>query len=61
MSRNRLFNYRRALRYIAIATGFAIFIGYLQQGSIGGGLALGFAVGIGVTIGLFGFAIATRY
>ena len=61
MSGHIPFDLRRALRYIAAATGLAVIIGVLEQGSIGGGLVLGLAVGIGITIGLVLFEVASRY
>lgn len=51
------FDLRRAVVYILAATGLAVGIGTLQQGSVSAGLVLGLAVGVGVTIGLVIFEI----
>lgn len=61
MSSQVAFDHRRALLYIAAATGLAVVIGSLKYDSIGGGIALGLAVGIGATIGIAFLEIASRY
>jgi hypothetical protein len=58
-------NYRssvvRAVAYVAVATVVATAIGYLREGSIGGGLALGMAIGLGVAVGILGFEAVDRW
>lgn len=60
MSGRTSFTLRRALRYVVAATVLAGIIGFFQQGSIGGALVLGAAVGIGVGAGLIAFELISR-
>jgi hypothetical protein len=50
----------RAAAYVAAATLLAVVVGTLREGSVGGGLALGVAVAVGVSAGLLGFELVTR-
>lgn len=61
MSSQVVFDLRHALLYIAAATGLAVVIGSLKYGSIGGGVALGLAIGIGATIGIAFLEVVSRY
>ncbi|GKZ15315.1 hypothetical protein HAL_31960 [Haladaptatus sp. T7] len=61
MSDQVAFDLRRALLYIAAATGLAVIIGSLRYGTIGGGIALGLAIGIGATIGIGFLEGVSRY
>jgi hypothetical protein len=50
----------RAVAYAAIAALVAFGIGTLTQGSLGGGVVLGIAVGLGVAVGLLGYELVNR-
>lgn len=60
MSGRTRFTLRRALRYVVAAAGLAGIIGFFQQGSIGGAIVLGAAVGMGVAAGLVLFELISR-
>lgn len=51
----------RAVAYVTVATVFAAVLGYFYRGSVGGGLVLGFSIGLGVAIGLFGYEAFARW
>ncbi|MFC4358658.1 hypothetical protein ACFO0N_11975 [Halobium salinum] len=61
MTRPPPFDGRRALRYVVAATALAVVVGFYEQGSVGGALVLGLAVGVGVAVGLVLFEVVTRY
>jgi hypothetical protein len=50
---------RRAGGTVLAATVLAVAVGYLRSGSVGGGVALGVAAFVGVTVGIVGFELAT--
>ena len=51
----------RAVAYVVAATALAAVVGTLRSGSLGGGLGLGLATVIGVSLGLCGFELWNRY
>ena len=43
--------------YVLTAAFLGTGVGFLRSGTVGGALALGFAVGLGVALGLVGFEV----
>jgi hypothetical protein len=43
--------------YVLTAALLGAGVGFLRSGTVGGALALGFAVGLGVALGLVGFEV----
>lgn len=52
---------RRIARYTVVTALFASVIGFVREGSVGGGVALGVAAGVGAAVGLLGFEIVQGY
>ncbi|WP_049930706.1 hypothetical protein [Halosimplex carlsbadense] len=47
--------------YVVAAAVLGAVVGYLREGSVGGALALSFAVGLGVALAVLGLAAWNRY
>jgi uncharacterized membrane protein len=50
----------RAVTYVVAATALAVVVGWVRSGTLGGGVALGIAAAVGVSVGLLGFELIDR-
>ena len=61
MSGRPSFDRQRVIAYTAIAAILGFLIGFLEQGTLGGGLVLGLVAGVAVPLGLLLIHIVSRY
>jgi hypothetical protein len=61
MSRSPSYDRQRVIVYAAIAAILGFLIGFLEQGTLGGGLVLGLVAGVAVPLGLLLINVVSRY